>query len=75
MDSSGRADGGKDTNVSRAFQILEEATRAGPLSQKTIGQFRNLAIGSCRRTSKITIICSLTYIFQQSDNIAADRLC
>ena len=39
MDSSGRADGGKDTNVSRAFQILEEATRAGPLSQKKLDSF------------------------------------
>ena len=39
MDSSGRADGGKDTNVSRAFQILEEAIRAGPLSQKNLDSF------------------------------------
>ena len=54
MDSSGRADGGKDTNVSRAFQILEEATRAGPLSQKN-GQFRTLAIGSSRTTSKTKV--------------------
>ena len=39
MDTSGSADGGKDTNVSRAFQILEEATRAGPLSQFFLDSF------------------------------------